>query len=600
MQVASEDAEVIALRRQLALVVRKAEDVQVEVRSRQAVASAVLRRTLVRMQPLENAALDGREALARLELRCARQRIRAEEDAAVVVGGRALVEQTVETLRANVADLASLHRGSSKPPKQTAASTLQMEELVKGKRSAAVNELIRRPVDACSFHTADGIRQIMTRLQQELGLLRLEVAALPAAGGPTIASASASSEELALAERDLEAAKREAEEIKTNVARLVKARNRFEKGRRELFNEKVTASLREQLEEKLGGDANQVAHKEADCRIAELGELYGVTERTSRGRLAATLEETRFVELSKWRNAVAAEKERATEILTGEFGGAAALEDLFTNGGAALLESEEHRENERTLRELSAEIGRASETQAELSIEFADMRTAHTELETKLARVDAVARMPRAVKIGTRAEVVALAASRSALAAMKFRVDELRRWCSMNLPALASQPSSLGGGGFSTPRVHVNRHGSVSIGSAETVRVGGSGASPELRPLSAPRWMPINLAAPHVPTPVAATAPVPPPPPPRIRYSLPQPQPQPQSAPPLPQGPPPSRVSRIVIKPIELRPVRNLAPSPPAAPAGSGSGPGSGIQNDMYDDLLATIDSFASTLGVER
>ena len=125
MQVASEDAEVIALRRQLALVVRKAEDVQVEVRSRQAVASAVLRRTLVRMQPLENAALDGREALARLELRCARQRIRAEEDAAVVVGGRALVEQTVETLRANVADLASLHRGSSKPPKQTAASTLQ-------------------------------------------------------------------------------------------------------------------------------------------------------------------------------------------------------------------------------------------------------------------------------------------------------------------------------------------------------------------------------------------------------------------------------------------------------------------------------------------
>jgi hypothetical protein len=55
-----------------------------------------------------------------------------------------------------------------------------------------------------------------------------------------------------------------------------------------------------------------------------------------------------------------------------------------------------------------------------------------------------------------------------------------------------------------------------------------------------------------------------------------------------------------MIKPIELRPVRNLAPSPPAAPAGSGSGPGSGIQNDMYDDLLATIDSFASTLGVER
>ena len=648
--VAASDGVVQQLRVQLDETARALDEMKLAVRSNQAVASAALRRLQERSKPMVDAKTGMLEMLALLEVRINRQRARMSEDAAVVRGGRNLVETTIDALRDTIQDLASLSRGSGRPPSSSAASALQQAELVQGKAQAAVHELVKRPTDACAFYSVDACRTIVTRLQQESGLLRLEVAA-SGADAPTrqaAPSAAAGRDALVLAERDVEEARGGAIEAQQKLMELLKTRARSEK-MRSVYSDQQKA-MRAQLESKLGSAANQTARCAADREIHDLHELYGVAERNAHARREATLRETRFVTASKWRNKLAEEKSRATGVLQGELDAGSAMEQLFKDGGAALLDSAEHSENERTLREYSDAIARSRELQSSLATHYADMRAERVALARSLDAARAVRSAPLQQRIATRAEVIALAASRGALAAMCARVEALR---TMDKRAMR-RPAGA--------KVHIDRYGSVTINGKAAGRVAGAGAnavtlsdtapstpgsasaasgtgadtnigsaetvvargqavlSPPTRAGGeAPRWRPISLtpsgaasgAASGAPPPSSMTrstpvaiAPivmpamrgdVPPPPPPRVRVNrhgsitIHQPEPQAQLTVLSPRLEPEEKLAAPTIPAV--RNPYERAPSPKR----NGPTPLSEAR-DPYDDLLATLDEFTATL----
>lgn len=650
--VAASDGVVLELRAQLDETANARDEMKLALRSNQAVASAALRRLQERSKPMVDAKTSTTEKLALLDVRINRKRARMDEDAVVMRGGRDLVETTIDALRDTIQDLASLSRGSGRPPSTSAASALQQAELVQGKVQAAVHELVKRPTDACAFHSVGAIRTIVTRLQQESGLLRLEVAASGADAPQRQAAppAAAGRDALALAERDVEEARRGAIEAQQKLTVLLKTRARSEK-MRSVYSDQRKA-MRAQLELKLGSAANQTARCAADREIHDLHELHGVAERNAQARRAATLRETRFVAASKWRNKLAEEKSRAAGVLQGELDAGSAMEQLFKDGGAALLDSAEHKENERTLREYSDAIARSGELQSSLATHYADMRAERVALARALDAARAVRSAPLQQRIATRAEVVALAASRSALAAMYARVEALR--------LMDKRATRVPAGA----KVHIDRYGSVTINGKAAGRVADAGANAATLPEAAPstpvsanaapgagadatigsaetvvargqavlspatlargealRWRPISLTPSGAPPPSSATrstpvtiAPivmpamhggVPPPPPPRRLTPL-----QQQRSPPPPPRVRVNRHGSIRIHQPEpqtqlTEPEKKLATlAIPAArnpyervpsPKRSGPTPLSKAR-DPYDDLLATLDEFTATL----